>query len=297
MNLKKGAVTVAALAMAVGVLTVGVGPASGAKTKIISDTSTLTGANDTPRKTVLCPKKNDKFRFPYGGAMFSSSPYDADGAGVYPHSYERLGVQGGYHVTPVHYDPSLDASQPRDVTLQVVCGPEPGKLNPPHKTEQVDPGEFKTHQVRCTGKRKLIGGGFQRTTFVGPIRGAPPSGDFATESQAISKNVWQVSGTAFGKFGGELTGIAYCRKKSNLTSVSASVNLNAGQFGSATTPPCPGKKRLVFTGFTTFPQGSIFYAGGPINGNQSTTGSGYNRSLAPATLTIFGYCLTVRPNL
>jgi hypothetical protein len=294
---RTGAITAAASVAAIGALALSVGTAGAAKTKIISDTSTLTGANDTPRKTVLCPKKNDKFKFPYGGSSFSTSPYDADGAGVYPHSYERLGVQGGYHVTPVHYDPSLDASMPRDVTLQVVCGPEPGKLNPPHLTAQVDPGQSKTHNVRCTGKRKLIGGGFQRTTFVGPIRGAPPSGDFATESHATAKNVWTVSGTAFGKFGGELTGIAYCRKKSNLTEVSATALIPPGQFGTTTTPSCPGKKRLVFSGFSTSPLGSIFYAGGPINGNQSTTGGGYNRSLADAILTVYGYCLTVRPNL
>ncbi|MGH2957523.1 MAG: hypothetical protein ACRDL6_11065 [Solirubrobacterales bacterium] len=276
----------------------GIERANAAKTKIVSDTTTITAANDTPRKTVLCPRKKKRFKFPYGGAMFSTSAYDADGVGVYPHSYERLGVQHGYHVTPVYYDPAPDAaSGPRQVTLQVVCGPEPGKINPPHLTAQVNPGDFKTHQVRCTGKRKLIGGGFQRTTFVGPIRGAPPSGDFATESHAIARNVWQVSGTAFGKFGGELTGIAYCRKKSNLSEVSATTTIIPGQFGSATTPSCPKKKKLVFTGFTTFPQGSIFYAGGPINRNQSTTGSGYNRSLAPAILTVFGYCLTVRPNL
>jgi hypothetical protein len=294
---KTGAFAVAAMAMAVCALGLA-GTASAAKTKLISDTTTLTSANDTPRKTVLCPKGNNKFKFPYGGSMFSTSTYESDGAGVYPHSYERLGVQGGYHVTPVYYDPAPDASSgPKDVTLQVVCGPEPGKLNPPHKTEQVDPGQSKTHMVRCSGKRRLIGGGFQRTTFVGPIRGAPPSGDFATESFAASKNVWQVSGTAFGKFGGELTGIAYCRKKSNLSSVEATTVVNPGQAASATTPSCPGKKQLVFTGFTTSPLGSIFYAGGPINGNQSTTGTGYNRSLAQALLTVYGYCLTVRPNL
>jgi hypothetical protein len=268
----------------------GVERAGAAKTKIFSATTTITGANDTPRKVVLCPK-GKKFGFPYGGGMYSPNPYGADGEGIYPHSYERLGVQHGYHVTPVLYDPSPASTTPREVTLQVVCGPEPGRLNPPHKTAQVDPPQFQLHQVRCTGKRKLIGGGFQRTDFVG--RG----GNFATDSFAAARNVWQVSGTAFGNFGGELTGIAYCRKKSNLTSVQATTTVNPGQVASATTPPCPGKKQLVFTGFATSPQGSIFYAGGPLNADQSTTGSGFNRSMAPATLTIFGYCLTVRENL
>jgi hypothetical protein len=53
---------------------------------------------------------------------------------------------------------------------------------------------------------------------------------------------------------------------------------------------------MVFTGFTTFPLGSIFYAGGPFNANNSVTGTGYNRSLAPAILTVEGYCMNVQSN-
>jgi hypothetical protein len=275
-------------------------PAGAANTKIVSNSSTLTGANDTPRKTVLCPQKGKKqrrkFGFPYGGGMFSTTPGDPDGGGVYPHSYERLGVQHGYHVTPVNYDPSLDTPVARNVTLQVVCGPEPGKLTPPHKTTQVNPGQVATHVLTCPGRRKLIGGGFQRTTFVGPIRGAPPSGVFPTESQAINPKTWQVSGEAFGKFGGELTGIAYCRRsgKPIIKEVSASTTVLPGQFGSVTSPTCPGKRKLVYSGFTTLPLGSIFYAGGPINKNQSVVATGYNRSLAPAILTSEGYCMKVK---
>jgi hypothetical protein len=273
--------------------------ASAAKTKIVSDTTMLTGANDTPRKTVLCPQKNKKFAFPYGGGMFSTTPGDPDGGAVYPHSYERIGVQHGYHVTPVNYDPSLETPTARNVTLQAVCGPEPGKLTPPHKTAQVDPGQVRTHVLVCPGKRQLIGGGFQRTTFVGPIRGAPPSGVFPTEALAIASDTWRVSGEAFGKFGGELTGIAYCRrsKKPLLSEVTASTPIAPMQSASATTPPCTGGRSMVFTGFTTFPLGSIFYAGGPFNANHTVTGTGYNRSLVPAILTVEGYCMNVRPIL
>jgi hypothetical protein len=294
-NRKTGAITVG-LVLAVTGLSLGAGAASAAKTQIFSSTSTLT-SNETPRKTVLCPKKNPRFRFPYGGGMFSTSPIEMDGAGVYPHSYERLGVQGGYHVTPVYYDPSPDAaSAPKEVTLQVICGPEPGKLTPPHQTAQVDPPGVKTHTTPCPGRRQLIGGGFQRTTFVGPIRGAPPSGVFATESLAIASDVWRTSGEAFGKFGGELTSIAYCRrsKKPLLSEVTASTVIPPMGNASATTPPCTGGRRMVFTGFTTLPLGSIFYAGGPFNANNSVTGTGYNRSMVPAILTVEGYCLNVQ---
>lgn len=286
----------AGLGLTASILLLAPSLAGAAKTKIVSSTSTLP-ANDTPRKTVLCPKGDPAFKFPYGGGSYSTDPYDADGGGVYPHSYERLGVQGGYHVTPVNYDPSPDTPTARQVTLQVICGPEPGKLNPPHVTAQVDPGQVKTHNIRCTGKRKLIGGGFQRTTFVGPIRGAPPSGVFATESRPVAANVWRVSGEAFGKFGGELTGFGYCRKKGGMSTVRATTMIAPGMFGTATTPPCPGKKSMVFSGWTTSPLGSIFYAGGPFNQNDTTTGGGYNRSLASAFLTVEGYCLPVRPIL
>lgn len=155
---------------------------------------------------------------------------------------------------------------------------------------------MKTHALVCPGRRQLIGGGLQRTTFVGPIRGAPPSGVFPTESQATNPKTWQVSGKAFGKFGGELTGIAYCRRsgKPIIKGMAATTTILAGQWGSVSSPTCPGKRRLVFSGFTTLPLGSIFYAGGPINQNQSVVAAGYNRSLAPAILTSEAYCMKVK---
>jgi hypothetical protein len=270
------------------------GSANAAKTIIVNNTSTLSQANETPRLTVLCRQRGNQ-RFPYGGGM-SSTPYGLDGEGVYPHSYERLGVQHGYHITPVMFDPAPPLTAARQVTLQVVCGPEPGKLTPPHETAQVDPGQFKTHTIPCPGRRMLIGGGFQRTDWVGLQQGAPTGGDFATQSQMIAPNVWQVSGTAIGSFGGELTGIAYCRrsKKPLLTTVSAQTTILPRSFGTATTSSCPAGRSLVFTGFNTEPKGSIFYAGGPLYPNQSTSGSGYNRSSATATLTIEGYCMNIK---
>lgn len=290
----KGAVIGTAIAAACAA-TLLVAPASqAARTMIVNNTSTISQANDSPRLTVLCPQKNKRFRIPYGGAMFNPAPPGPDGEGIYPHSYERLGVQHGYHVTPVLYDPAPPAT-PRQVTLQVVCGPEIGKLTPAHQTAQVNPGQSKTHTITCPGNRQLVGGGFQRTDFVGPQQGAPAGGDYVTQNQLIASDTWQVSGTAIGTFGGELTGIAYCRrsKKPLLTTVSALTTIPSGQFGSATTPPCPRSRSLVWTGFNSDPKGSVFYAGGPINADQTTTGSAYNRSLAPATLTVEGYCLRV----
>ena len=142
------------------------------------------------------------------------------------------------------------------VTLQVVCGPEPGKLTPPHVTGRSNPGQFKTNTMRVPGapdadRRRLPAHGLGR-----PQQGAPTGGDFATQSQMIGPNVWQVSGTAIGTFGGELTGIAYCRrsKKPLLTTVSAETTIPPRSFGTATTPTCPVGRSLVFTGFNTEPK-------------------------------------------
>ena len=112
----------------------------------------------------------------------------------------------------------------------------------------------------------------------------------------MASDTWKASGEAFGKFGGELTGIAYCRrsKKPLLSEVTASTVIPPMGSASATTPPCTGGRRMVFTGFTTFPLGSIFYAGGPFNANNTVTGTGYNRSLAAAILTVEGYCMNVK---
>jgi hypothetical protein len=261
--------------------------ASANPTKIVGRTFTLKDANDTPRLTVACPG-NKRFHFPYGGGMYSTTPYDPDGEGVYPHSYERLGQQHGYHVTPVLYDPSKGSTTPRNVTLQVICGPEPGKLNPPHETATVNPGESKTHNVRCTGKRKILGGGFQRTDFTGL------GGDFVTESFMSAPNVWTVSGTAFGTFGGELTGIAYCRRQGGTVAVSSSVEVPPHTYGAAATQPCPGAKVVTWTGFQTNPKGSIFYAGSNFGNDDTVTGFGFNNTDGPATLTTYGYCNRVR---
>jgi hypothetical protein len=256
-------------------------------TTIVSRTFSVNDPNNGTRMTVGCPNSK-RFRFPYGGGMFSPTPYEADGAGVYPHSYERLGQQHGYHVTTILYDPTPGNATAHDVTLQVICGPEPGKLSPKHETATVNPGDSKTHNVTCTGKRVLLGGGFQRTDFTNF------GGDYVTESYAVAPNVWRVSGTAFGTFNGELTGIAYCRKKGGTLTVSGTGVVQPHQVGSATTPPCPGNKVMTWTGFTTDPLGSMFFAGSRFDADDTVTGFAFNKTDAPANLTVFGYCNTVR---
>jgi len=285
----------AVLALAAAILTVGlvqlIGEAGAAAkpeahaSKSVAykqKTFTLAGANAKRRLTVRCPGR----LVPLGGGMTSSPLPAADGEGIYPHSYERLGVQHGYHSTVVLFDPSPNSTEARSVTLQVACARKQRHVTPPHKTVYVSPGETKTAVATCPGRRHLFGGGFQRTDFT--ARG----GDYITDSHAISDKSWSVTGRAFGQFGGELTAIAYCwrSKKPLLTEVSASAEVGIGRFATATTPPCP-VGHLVFGGFSSSPAGSILLTNGVINGDGSWSASGMNHFGPSGAITAYGYCL------
>jgi hypothetical protein len=285
----------AVLALAAAILTVGlvqlIGEAGAAAkpeahaSKSVAykqKTFTLAGANAKRRLTVRCPGR----LVPLGGGMTSSPLPAADGEGIYPHSYERLGVQHGYHSTVVLFDPSPNSTEARSVTLQVACARKQRHVTPPHKTVYVSPGETKTAVATCPGRRHLFGGGFQRTDFT--ARG----GDYITDSHAISDKSWSVTGRAFGQFGGELTAIAYCwrSKKPLLTEVSASADIGIGRFATATTPPCPAG-HLVFGGFSTTPAGSVLMTNGVINGDGSWSASAMNHFGPSASITAYGYCL------
>jgi hypothetical protein len=256
--------------------------AAGARMTIATKTFRLTRANETPRLVVRCPGRTT----PFGGGMMSNPPPSADGEAVYPHSFERLGVQQGWHVTPVLFDPSHGSTQPRSVTLQVVCGRRHRHVTPPHTSVRLGPGQTKTIRASCPGRRHLFGGGFQRTDFISA------GGTYVSESRAIDARTWQVTGHAFGVMGGQLTAIAYCRRSKNplLTEVSGSTTLSQGQYASATTPPCPPGRRLVFGGFATSPPGAVLISEGYINGGAGWTGSGFNYFGPAATLSEYGYC-------
>jgi hypothetical protein len=248
---------------------------------IRNKTFTLNQPDQKRRLTVGCPGRQR----PLGGGMTSSPPPTAGGEGVYPHSYERLGVQGGWHVTAVLFDPDHRSTQARNVTLQVACGPRLGHVTPPHKTTYVKPGQTKTVVATCPGRRHLFSGGFQRTDFTS--RG----GDYVIESRAISDKSWRVIGHASGDFGGELTAIAYCTrsKRALVTEVSNSTSLAPG-YGTVTTPACPPGQRLTAGGFSSNGSTTTFLTNGIINQDGTWSSSGYNWG-SGATLTAYGYCL------
>lgn len=250
-------------------------------------TFTLRKADRAKRLVIRCPRGS----FPLGGGMTSSPEIAPDGEGVYPHSYERLGVQRGFHVTALVIDPSPHHTIPRSATLQVACGRGLVPMSSPHRTVFVRRNSSNTAIATCPGGQYLFGGGFQRTNFTTPFR--TWGGNYITESRAASPTSWQVSARSVGWDGGELTAIAYCARDPSLplTEVQASTPVETGRSATATTPPCPPGSELTSGGFSFNGTESAFFADGSFNddGTWSATAFGY---FAPVpSLTAYGYCL------
>jgi hypothetical protein len=240
-------------------------------------------ADEKRRLVIRCPKR----RFPLGGSMYARPQPGPDGEGVYPHSYERLGQQRGWHVSAVLYDPSPRSTTPRRVTMQVVCGRDLGKVTPPHTHVFVRPGETRTAVAKCPGRRHLFSGGFQRTNFV--TRG----GNFVTEARAVNSKTWRVTGTAFGGFGGEMTAIAYCTRSKGplLREVSATAFLDMGALGTPVTPSCPKGTRMTAGGFSSHGSATLF-GDGIFTRRGRWMASGFAESGA-TNFSAIGYCLKV----
>ena len=273
-----------AIALAASLLGAAVFTSGAGALTLASQTYQLSGADAKQRLTVRCPGKK---ALPYSGGMVTD-PLGPNGEGVYPHSYERLGVQRGWHVTPVLYSPSVQRSESRSVTLQVVCGPRLGPVSSPHNTVFVSPGETETVTATCPKGNRLLGGGFQRTNFV--TRG----GNYVTESRASSDRSWQVSGGAFGNFGGELTAIAYCLKAGSalVSEVDAETALPLNESATTTTPACPPGSSMVGGGFSTSPGGSALVSSAYFNADGTWSATAYNEFGPTATLSAHAYCMT-----
>jgi hypothetical protein len=235
------------------------------------------------RQDVSCGGKS----YPLGGGMITNPPIGLDGEGVYPHSFERLGAQRGWHITAWLYDPSGGSNASRSVTLQAMCAKGLVPESAPHKTAFTLPGQTATVTATCPKGQQMMSGGFQRTDFLGD------GGNWVTESRAVGTNAWRVSGRAYGAYGGELTAIAYCikSKKPLLTEVSASSPLLLATAASATTPACPGSSKLTSGGFSANGSSDTWFGGGFFNANNTWTATGFGR-FGTATLTAYGYCLT-----
>jgi hypothetical protein len=276
--------SIASLGLAVALLGIALSVGSAQALSLQSQTYLMSGADAKERLTVRCRGKKS---LPYSGGMLTD-PLGPSGEGIYPHSYERLGVQRGWHVTPVFYAPTLSRSTSRAVTLQVVCGPRLGPVSSPHSTVFVRPGEARTATATCPRGNRLLAGGFQRTNFV--TRG----GNYVTESRAASDRSWQVSGGAFGSFGGELTAIAYCLRSRVplLSEVSGQSALPINKSATATTPACPPGSSMVAGGFATSPTGPALVSSAYFNPDGSWSTMAFNRTGPAATVSAHGYCMT-----
>jgi len=243
----------------------------------------LSKVDDVERMEVRCPGG----KFPLGGAMINTTQQEADGAGVYPHSYERLGVQRGWHVSAVFVDPSPGSSITHRATIQVLCARGVGQAIGPRRTVFLRPGQTKSVTARCPGNTKLLAGGFQRTDF------RTPGGDFITESQAAGPRAWRVTGHAFGAFGGELTAMAYCvhHKGPVFTEVSASNPVPLGQSATATTPTCPDGRRLTSGGFSMNGSQNALFDGSSLNADGTWSATGFGYFGAAPSITAYGYCV------
>jgi hypothetical protein len=257
-----------------------------------SKTFTVPEPEMPERFSVICPAKT----YPLGGGMSASPSPAADGEGAYPHSYERLGAQRGWHVNPVLIDPSPSTSfplpsggtTPRTVTLQVVCAKGLVPDSSPHTTVFLKSGQTKTATATCPKGQFLMSGGFQRTNFV------RFGGDYITESRAVGTRSWRVSGTAFGDFGGELSAIAYCAesKKPLLTTVtSPSAAVGDKKFARVTTPACAKGMKLTSGGFSLGGSSNALFADGILTKKGTWSASAFGYFGAAPQLTGYGYCL------
>jgi len=252
----------------------------------------------TSRLEVLCPDGSH----PMGGGFLNATPLGTDGEGVYSHSYERLGAQGGFHDTATLIDPSQNADTTHRVVLQVVCAQGLVPTGSPHATTYVHRHETASVTAHCPHGTQIFSGGFQRTNFTTPgvkrYGGHVYGGNYITESRAVGTNAWRVSGAATGENGGELTAIAYCGEDRSLPvkTVSTTVAVGEKQAASATTPRCPRDRVLISGGFSFGGSHDALFANGYFTraGTWAATGYGW---FGEAELTAYGYCALARDTL
>jgi hypothetical protein len=252
----------------------------------------------TSRLEVLCPDGAQ----PMGGGFLNDTPLGKDGEGVYSHSYERLGAQGGFHDTATLVDPKQKATEIHRVMLQVVCGRGLVPSASPHATVYVHRHETASVTAHCPAGTVIFSGGFQRTNFTTPgvkrFGGHIYGGNYITESRADGTDGWRVSGGATGENGGELTAIAYCGRDSSLPvkEVSTEVSVGEGKAASAVTPTCPDGYALISGGFSFGDSHNALFADGYFTrgGRWAATGYGW---FGQANLTAYGYCAQASDNL
>jgi hypothetical protein len=254
------------------------------KFSLVQQSFNLSEADSNQRLVALCPGRST----PYGGAMYASPGPSATGEGVYPHSYERLGIQHGWHVSAVLFDPKPPATS-RTVTVQVICGPWAGRMIAVHQTVFVGAGGSGDAIATCPRGTRIFSGGFQRTDFTSV------GGNYVTSSRAISDTSWEVTGHAELRYGGEMTAIAYCMvsRRPLISEVAADAPSPLLPLGyqTATTPPCPPANQMVAGGFSMNGSTSSFFGNGSFNPDGTWSASGFSYFGGHTRLTAYAYCL------
>jgi hypothetical protein len=161
-------------------------------------------------------------------------------------------------------------------------------VSSPHSTVFVTQGQTRSAVATCPPGNRLLAGGFQRTNFV--TRG----GNYVTESRAISDRAWQVSGAAFGNFGGELTAIAYCLRSGGplVSEVDSETALPLEESATTATPACPPGSNMVGGGFSTSPSGPALVSSAYFDSGGAWSTTAFNEFGPNATLNAYGYCMT-----
>lgn len=245
---------------------------------------TISGSDNPQRYQVYCPRGLR----PLGGGVTTDPTPDASGAGAFPVSYERLGVQQGWHISVTQVGRSGSTA----VTLQVMCRRYKGNIDPIERFiksrtyKNVAAGETKRFTSKCPRGKQLVSGGYISSHFFSR------KGVYVTESRMSGSRSWTISATGVaGGTGGQASAIAYCVKsrKQLLTEVeSATATVGRGSTATATTPDCPAGRRLIAGGFSAPSTVRVF--DGAFLGFRT-----WKASAAPYTgsgqITALGYCL------
>jgi hypothetical protein len=246
--------------------------------------------DESARFEVFCPSGTS----PVGGGMLNLTPIGTDGSGIYPHSYERLGVQAGFHVTTTLVHPGSGPTSTHRGGLQVICGRGLVPTASPHATTFVRRHGTGTVTAHCPDGTHLMSGGFQRTNFTTPgnsYQGVMYGGDYITESRAVGADAWRVSAGAVDRDGGELTAIALCSADPSLplTEVSASGTVGDKESATVPTPRCPRDRALIAGGFSFGDSHDGLFADGYFTRKGAWAATGYGW-FGSADLTAYGYC-------
>ena len=102
-----------------------------------------------------------------------------------------------------------------------------------------------------------------------------------------------MSGAAFGRYGGELTAIAYCVAHPGplLTTVSTSFTVPHRGTATATTPRCPADRQLTAGGFSFHGSRAAFFASGSILRSRRWSVTAYGYAGSVPTATAYAYCI------